>query len=246
MTGRQVLVHACLSMLAASRVCGAAAEKPQPLKVCMLSGSVEYKSNESLPLLKAYLVRHYEAKVTLICREGKRQELPGLEALENTDVMLLFTRRMQLKGDQLEWFKTYCLAGRPIVGIRTASHAVQTWLALDKEVLGGNYRGHFGRGAKTVVHFAPTGKGHPILKGVEPFTSDGSLYKNTGIAKDTTLLAEGEIPGHREPVAWTRNYKGARIFYTSLGHPNDFKNEQFLRMIANALFWTARREPTPK
>ena len=242
---RAVWGVALVAVLVAGGQAGTA-EKPRPLKVCMLSGSVEYKSNESLPLLAAYLEKHYQVDVTLCSRKGKSHELPGLEALDGCDVMLLFTRRMKLQGEQLERFKKYCLSGRPIVGIRTASHGVQTWLALDKEVLGGNYRGHYGRGHKTTVLLKPEALKHPILKGVVPCTSDGSLYKNTGIAKDTELLAEGEIPGHREPIAWTRVYKGARVFYTSLGHPNDFKNKTFLRLIANALFWVSQREPATK
>ena len=79
--------------------------------------------------------------------EGKDEEhLPGLENLADCDVMLLFTRRLKLSGEQLERIKDYCLSGKPIVGVRTASHAIQSWLDLDKEVLGGNYHGHYGEG----------------------------------------------------------------------------------------------------
>ena len=55
-------------------------------------------------------------------------------------------------------------------------------------------------------------------------------------------LLTGTIPDHTEPVAWTHDYKGARVFYTSLGHPKDFEEPAFVRLIANALFWTARKE----
>ena len=65
--------------------------------------------------------------------------------------MLLFTRRLKLSGDDLERIKSYCQSGRPIVGVRTASHAIQTWLDLDKEVLGGNYHGHYGSDPETEI-----------------------------------------------------------------------------------------------
>jgi type 1 glutamine amidotransferase len=55
------------------------------------------------------------------------------------------------------------------------------------------------------------------------------------------VLLNGSIPEHAEPIAWTRKYKGARIFYTSLGHPQDFTEPSFQTMLANALFWTAGR-----
>jgi type 1 glutamine amidotransferase len=76
-----------------------------------------------------------------------------------------------------------------------------------------------------------------------PFESPGSLYKNTGLAADSMVLLTGSIPGHTEPIAWTRSYKGGRIFYTSLGHQKDFQNENFLRMASNAVYWTTQRMP---
>ena len=67
-------------------------------------------------------------------------------------------------------------------------------------------------------------KDHPILAGVRaPFTSEGSLYRSSPLARSATLLLVGTVPGKEpEPVAWTNTYKKARVFYTSLGHPDDF------------------------
>jgi type 1 glutamine amidotransferase len=224
---------------------GAAAE--EPLKVCLVSGSLEYKSNESLADFQKYLEANYPAKCSRAFLEGKDEEhLDGLENLANCDVMLLFTRRLKLSGEQLERIKSYCLSGKPIVGVRTASHAIQTWLDLDKEVLGGNYRGHYGEGSETEIKIVESAKDHPLLAGVQPFRSAGSLYKNEGIAPDTQLLMTGKNPEATEPITWTREYKGGRIFYTSLGHPQDFTEESFRRLLANALFWTAGRTATPK
>jgi type 1 glutamine amidotransferase len=32
------------------------------------------------------------------------------------------------------------------------------------------------------------------------------------------------------------------VFYTSLGHPDDFKDESFVRLLTNAVFWTAKKD----
>lgn len=217
----------------------------EPLKVCLVSGSLEYKSNESLAGFQKYLEESYPAKCSRAFLEGKDEEhLNGLENLADCDVMLLFTRRLKLSGEQLERIKNYCQSGKPIVGVRTASHAIQSWLDLDKEVLGGNYRGHYGEGPETEIKIVESAKDHPLLAGVRPFRSAGSLYKNEGIALDTQLLMTGKNPEATEPITWTRQYKGGRIFYTSLGHPQDFTEDSFRRLLANALFWTAGRTPT--
>jgi type 1 glutamine amidotransferase len=147
-----------------------------------------------------------------------------------------------LKGDQLERLKKYCTAGKPLVGIRTASHAIQTWLELDKEVFGGNYMNHYKEGPLNQVILPDERKARPILAGVTPFKSKGSLYKNTGLSKDVDVVLYGSIPEHTEPIAWTRMYKGGRIFYTSLGHQKDFEEESFLRLMTNAIVWAAGRD----
>lgn len=218
------------------------AQEAKAPRVCLVSGSLEYESNTSLPILQARL----EKKGAVCSRaflEGKDEsKLPGLENLDKADVMVLFTRRLNLKGDDLERIKRYCLSGKPVVGIRTASHAVQTWLDLDKEVFGGDYKGHFGNNETPQVKLVDAQKKHPILAGVEPFQTPGSLYKNAKIAEDCTVLLTGTSPSGTMPVAWTRSYKGGRIFYTSLGHQKDFENEQFLRMLENAVFWAASKE----
>jgi putative heme-binding domain-containing protein len=213
----------------------------QPLlRVCLVSGSLEYRSDESLAAFQKYLEDHYPVRCTRAFRKTD-DDLPGLENLDNCDVMLLFTRRLTIGGEQLERIKRYCRAGKPIVAVRTASHAFQNWLALDKEILGGNYGNHYGAGPATKVEIVAAASNHPILAGVKPFRSVGSLYKNQGVARDVEVLLQGSIPGHTEPVAWTRVQNGGRVFYTSLGHPADFKNENFLRLLVNALFWTTQR-----
>jgi putative membrane-bound dehydrogenase-like protein len=219
----------------------ATATSARPLKVCLVSGSLEYKSDDSLAAFQAYLERHSSIQCTRAFRKTDNN-IPGLEKLNSCDVMLLFTRRLTITGAQLARVKKYCQSGKPIVAVRSASHAFQNWLELDREVLGGNYKGHYDVGPITEVHFTEAGQSHPILRGVEPFRSVGSLYKNTGLAADDEILLTGSITGHTEPIAWTRLHDGGRIFYTSLGHPEDFKNPNFLRLLENALLWTTGRD----
>jgi type 1 glutamine amidotransferase len=211
------------------------------LRVCLISGSAEYESDKSLALLQQYLEKNYAVRCARAFATSETN-LPGLENLDNCDVAILFTRRLKLQGEQLERLKGYCLSGKPLVGIRTASHAIQTWLDLDREVFGGDYKGHYQVGPEVDVKIVAAAKGHPVLRGVQPFRSQGSLYKNADLAKDVDVLLTGTIPEHTEPIAWTRTLKGRRVFYTSLGHQTDFAEPSFLRLIANALYWTARQE----
>ena len=209
------------------------------IRLVMLSGSFEYESEDSLTVLSDYLAEHAPAIESNLVIYKTEEDSPSLEILDDADVLLVFTRRLQLEGPELERIKRYCAEGRPIVGIRTASHAFQSWLEFDAQVLGGSYNGHFGSGPVCRVEPATDIAQHPVLREVLPFESQGSLYRNTPIADDATLLLSGQADNKKEPVAWTRNHQGGRVFYTSLGHQKDFWELDFLRLIENAIMWVA-------
>jgi len=157
----------------------------------------------------------------------------------------------------MQYLRDYLAAGKPLIGIRTACHAFDTrgsapagyaeWPKFDPEVLGGNYHNHHGSGPKCTVTAAADAQSNPILAGVKlPFTSDGSLYRVSPLAESTHRLLIGTIPDKDpEPVAWTNSYGKSCIFFTSLGHPDDFKNANFRRLLINAVFW-AMDKPVPK
>jgi type 1 glutamine amidotransferase len=212
------------------------------LKVCMLSASDEYKSEESLGELQKLLESKYGAKCVKISGKEKGDSLPGIEALDDSDVMIVFTRRVTLPDDQLAHVKKFIASGKGIVGIRTASHAFQNWLEFDHEILGGDYNNHWPKPEMSEVKIEQKSSGNPVLAGVHPFSTTCTLYKNAHIAADLTLLLTARGAEHTEPVAWTRFHENARVFYTSLGTPDHFKNDDFVRMIVNAVFWSAKRE----
>lgn len=244
MRSRLALLMAAMSALIVAD--SFADEIGKPLKVCILSGCETYQSEKSLPPFQEWLEKNYNVRCTRLTMKAV-DDLPGLEQLDACDVAFVFIKRMQLKGEQLERFKKYSTSGRPIVAVRTASHAVQTWLEFDREVLGGNYRSHHPVGPVTEIEVTVEAKEHPILNGVELATAGDALYKNDGHAADINVLLRGAIPDQpAEALAWTRQFHGGRIFYTSLGAQDTFEKPAFRRMLANALFWTARRDVETK
>jgi len=223
---------------------GAAAAQP-PLKVLLISGAPLYDSDAVLTAFQSYLEKNYAVKCSRAFRKADN-DLPGLEQLDTCDVALFYTRRLTIDGEQLERVKKYCQAGKPIVGVRTASHGFQKWLEMDREVFGGDYKNHFPDGPPCAVKLTDKAQGHALLAGVKAFSSPASLYKNPGVAQDVEVLLTGTTKDGTEPLAWTRLHNGGRVFYTSLGHKQDFEDENFRRLVVNALFWTAKRAPVKK
>lgn len=208
------------------------------LNLCMLSGSFEYDSEDSLNILKSYLEERYEINADMIVYASEDDD-PTLAAIDDADVLLVFTRRLNTKGESLTKFQTYCEQGRPLVGVRTASHAYQNWLEFDKVVLGGDYQGHYGHGSTVFVEYLDPE--HPIVDGISGLESYGSLYKNPSLSSDTSVLLFGHTDEHSEPVAWTRLHNGGRVCYTSLGHQKDFTLEPFLRFLGQSVLWVTEQ-----
>jgi len=115
-------------------------------------------------------------------------------------------------------------------------------------VLGGNYHMHHGNKLATTVRVNSEKAKHPILKDVTAqFETEGSLYKTSPLGPNTTPLLIGSVEGQPpEPMAWTHDYKGARVFYTSLGHPKDFDNPPFRHLLVNAVFWCLGKKADPQ
>jgi type 1 glutamine amidotransferase len=227
-------------LISAARGAERPANADRPLRIAMYSGAAEYKSDQSLARLKEWLEKDERAKCTLNLAADD-QDLPGLDQLETSDVAVIFTRRIKLPPEKLAKVRKYMDSGKPVVGIRTASHAIQTWLEFDHEVLGGDYTGH---AADKIARMSisPEAKDHSVLAGVQPFTTTGKLYTNAHPAKDITVLLTATTDDNTQPVAWVRtraDHHDQRIFYTSLGTPEDFQNVNFRRLLTNAVFWAA-------
>jgi nicotinamidase-related amidase len=232
--------------------------------VVLVMAEDEYRTEKTLPDFAARFLDKDFRVSKVFSREHDRDDVPGLEVIDDTDVLLVSVRRRLLKTDQLAIIRRYVKAGKPVLGIRTASHAFAplsgkvprghaAWLEFDKEVLGGNYHGHHGSGPKgpqTYVQVSAGAKAQPLLIGVrrDEFPVTSSLYKTSPLAKGTKVLLTGRAGDLKpqEPVAWTFTRKdGGRSFYASLGDPKDFALLDFQRLLVNAVYWGAGL-PVPK
>ena len=240
-------------------------KRPQ---VAFLVAEDEYKTEESLPAFAAkYLGQDFRTSF-IFGSETERNDLPGLDArFDAADVLFVSVRRRVLPKTQLDQIRKFVESGKPVVGIRTASHAFslradtpavagcEAWTTFDPDVLGGHYTGHHGTSPPVAVTVAKdTGvkdtavnksAASSILAGVDisQLAGFGSLYKVSPLAESARPVLIGQIPDQpSEPIAWTNTNKyGGRVFYTSLGHVDDFKQESFNRMLVNALRWATDR-----
>jgi len=228
--------------------------------VVLIAAESEYDSQNTLSAFaKAFLENDYRwTPLVATGPEGSgRDDIPGLAALCDADVLVLSMRRRSLPVVQMDHLERFIRAGKPLVVLRTSAAAFQTrqdanpgyvvWDTFDKEVLGCNYQGYNPKSRDTGcdVWVEPANAGHPILNGVDTrFHSPAWIYRQRPLADTVQVLLSGrwstEDPD--EPVAWTNTVAGGRVFYTTLGHPGDFENTAFQRLLLNAIHWASQRE----
>ncbi len=231
----------------------------QRVRLAVLIAEDEYETEKSLPKFVATHLGDHFSVSTIFGSDSNQAALPGLEAIVDADALLVSVRRRPLPEADLKRIRDFVASGKPVIGIRTASHAfslrgkppaegLADWPEFDAAVFGGNYTNHFGNDLKSKASLAPDAAEHSILSGLklDGFAPGGSLYKTSPLAAGTRALLLGEVAGEEpEPLAWTFvRGDGGRSFYTSLGHKEDFAQPQFAALLSAGIHWACNR-PIP-
>jgi type 1 glutamine amidotransferase len=186
--------------------------------VVLISGDEEYRSEEMMPQLAKILSQHHGFKCTVLFAIDPADatvspttinNIPGLEALASADLMIIFTRWRDLPDDQMRHLVEYIESGRPMIGIRTATHAFnfktsQTYMryswknaewdgGFGRQVLGETWVRHHGHHGKesTRALIAKENAKHPILRGIR----DGEIWGPTDVYEVAIPL-----PGDSKPL----------------------------------------------
>jgi len=254
--------HWCPTLVSGDLLDGREYRFPEDTRphVVIVQGEEEYGTAETLPpFARDTLGKNCRVSFVWLA-PGTPADVPGIDAVREADVLFISARRRPLPAAALAVLKAHVAAGRPVLGIRTASHAfhlrkaappagLADWPDIDPQVFGGGYTNHHPHDLENTVWPVPEARGHPILEGIPatPFPAHGGLYLTSPLAPGAVELLRGRAAGiaREEPVAWTFvRADGGRSFYTSLGSRQDFQRPEFIRLLANAVAWLASAPPT--
>ena len=225
--------------------------------VALVIAEEEYGSHRTLP---AFAHRHLGGAFQVVEHHVAADDpnsIPGLARLADADVLLLSARRRGLRPAEMAALKAFLAAGKPVIGIRTASHAwepkeaidgCESWGEFDRDVFGIEYTGHFGNELRSTVKVAPGAAGDPLLTGIPAegtIQQTGSLYRIAPASPQTRVLAVGEVPGEPAQPVLTDYVRpdGGRSIYTSIGHADDLAKPEVVRVLASAVHLAAGLEP---
>ena len=247
----------------------AAEEKPHAVLVV---GTLHYSPELTMPVFAKELERFgFRTTVVMGEGNPERKTenvLPGIEVLKEADLAIFFMRFLKLPDKEWAPIEAYLKSGKPVIGLRTANHSFKyakdhplfEWNdGFGRRALGTPYVVH--QGGTTDIQTVAKYRSHPIMKNVAKteWVSPGTLYLSRlepgcipltigrGVGRDRLVEKNyGVIQVNREEsdvVAWAwENEWGGKVFGTSFGHPGDFAEEAFNRMLVNACHWAVGKE----
>lgn len=151
-----------------------------------------------------------------------------------------------LAGDRRAALQLFVAGGGGILAVHAAadSHYLWPWYG---RLIGGRFSRHPTGTPSGKVSIA--GGSHPAVSGL-PATVErvDEWYYFDDYDPCSTLLATldpgsiGEPDANPNPVAWTREVDGGRVFYTAMGHTTESYSEPFfLRHLDGGLRWVLAR-----
>ncbi|MCA9184973.1 MAG: ThuA domain-containing protein, partial [Planctomycetales bacterium] len=188
--------------------------------IVMLAGDHEYRSEESLPALGRILAKHYGFTCTVLFTVNKESGeiepgssyIRGMEALDSADLAVVFLRFQDFPDNEMKHFDTYIRQGKPVVGLRTSTHAFnmpadRTYakysyrfsgddfkLGFGRQILGETWVAHYGGNHTTSARFIMESDqaSHPVLRGVKDVWVQSGAYEAHPI-EGSVVLAKSQV-----------------------------------------------------
>ena len=197
--------------------------------IVLLSGDEEYRSEEALPMLGKILAVRHGYKCTVLfpinpadgtIDPNNQTNIPRFDKVKEADLIVLFFRFRELPDEQMKHFADYVNAGKPILAIRTSTHAFNykrnknspyakyDWQSKDwpggfgQQVLGDTWVSHHGdhgkQSARGIINKEQ--QQHPVLSGVEDIWGPTDVYGIIHLPPEAKVLVYGQVLEGMKPT----------------------------------------------
>lgn len=192
--------------------------------IVFISGDEEYRSEEALPMLARILAEKFGFRCTVLFAidpktgtidPNNQTNIPGMKNLQTADLVFLFTRFRELPDEDMKFFDEYVRSGKPIVALRTATHAFNYKRKKDspyakydfqskhkgwedgfgKVILGETWVDHHGNhgeeGTRALFNGIKQREKHPVLNGVKNIWCPTDVYAVRELPHGSEVLVYG-------------------------------------------------------
>ncbi len=190
--------------------------------IVFIAGDDEYRSEELMPQFAKIAAVHHGFTCTVLFPINKvtgeidpatLDNIPGLEHLQDADLMVMFLRFRELPDEQMKWIVDFANSGKPMMSLRTNTHAFNyqkhlnspyakySWRSQDPKggfgrlIFGETWVNHYGRHKveSTRGLIAPGMETHPIVKGIDDIWGPSDVYGITTLSGDSKPIIMGQV-----------------------------------------------------
>lgn len=244
------------SILAALLSGGILTAAPEPIKALLITGGCCHNYATQKEILKKGIEARANIVVTQIHTDNSTTK-PDLPIYGNPDYAagydIVIHDECAADISDVDVVKAVLAPhekGMPGVALHCAMHSYRigdfkkkadttgTPTTLWFEFLGLQSTGH---GKQFPIEIKMTDKQHPINRGLEDWTTGNEeLYNNVHILATAHPIASGTQGNSQAVVTWTNDYKGTRVFSTTIGHNNaTIEDARYLDLVTRGLLWAA-------
>lgn len=232
---------------------GTAEAAERQKRVLLFSHSTGYRHASIEPGIAAIQRLGGHERVTIV--PSADPNIFSAAGLRGIDAIIFLSTSTDSKRPQSEWFvgprrealQAFVRRGGGVVGIHAASDSHYHWPWYGR-LIGGRFASHPpGTPAGTIrivdrTHRANRGLPATIRRTDEwYYFDDYNPEARLLVTLDPASIGEKDV--NPNPVSWTHEFEGARVFYTAMGHTAEsYAEPNFMRHLAGGLAWVLRRK----
>lgn len=240
--------------------------------IVFVTGEEYYRSEEGMSMFAKIMARHHGFRCTVLfaidpatgqINPNRNNNIPGLAALETADLMVIFARFRELSDADMKHIVDYVNAGKPVLGIRNATHAFRyspqsnsryknwDWQSREwpggfgQQILGDTWIAHYGKFQKeaTLAHVNVTQRHHPVLRGVgDTIFCHTDVNSVERLAPSDIVLFHGKVLSGLKPTdpPVTDNRKDVRMpfaWFKTYTAPSGKQGRSFTTTAGASLDW---------
>lgn len=217
-----------------------AAAENKPLRVALIAGAepATAEAGASLAALKQTLEKNAGLTATMVLPSSGSASLPSLGVLRQSDVAVIYGGSGELAAPDAAILRDFIGPNKGLVVIRAAMAKWSGWPDFLPEVLGAKRQGMFADGAPMrVINLF----GHAIFTGINRLETQQGMPLYADLANDALMVMEGTVGESTAPLGWLRRWHNARLAHIVPASPELFRDDSYLRLLANAVLWSAQR-----
>ena len=195
---------------------------PRKTYIVLISGETGLESERTRVNLAQELEGRHKMRCSVLVAEEKR-ELPGVDALEEADMVILFASALRLPASQMKQIRDYLAAGKPMLALGPSLKAFDNWPEFGADVLGAGSGSGPSADVPVPIKVAPESASHPVLAGLPTSLTARAPFRGALAGNAKPLLIANA------PIAWYRTAKNSRIVYSAICHREDIETPEIGR-----------------